>query len=40
MNARVTLETRRTSDGIERLWRVNGRTFSSAAELEKVTGRQ
>jgi len=33
MNAHVTLETHRTPDGVERVWRVNGRTFDSVDEL-------
>lgn len=34
MNAHVTLETRRTPNGVHRIWRVNGQTFDSVDELE------
>ncbi|ADB64012.1 hypothetical protein Htur_5285 (plasmid) [Haloterrigena turkmenica DSM 5511] len=36
MNAHVTLQTRRTPDGVERVWRVNGRAFESGDELEEA----
>lgn len=33
MNPRVTLQTHRTDNGVERVWRVNGRVFDSVDEL-------
>jgi len=31
---RVTLQTRRTPNGVHRVWRANGRTFDSVDALE------